>query len=285
MRMQEPGTVNARKQMLDVCGTRLAVTTSGQGPAIVCLHAIAHGARDFAKLAAHLGNRFTFIAVDFPAHGDSPAEADAPTAQRYAELLSATVDALGLTRFALLGCSIGGAAALCYAATHPGRVTALILCNAGGLQRGGLLARLVCNHFARFFAKGERGERSYAGKYRRYYERTVLPQKDAAWRREEIIADAYKTASVLRAAWQGFAKSDSDIRHLPRQVRCPVLYAWCEGDRINAWSRSKRAALTAPDHAVKLFKGGHAAFLEQPEAFEAAIIDFMQRSASGSLIK
>jgi pimeloyl-ACP methyl ester carboxylesterase len=101
------------------------------------------------------------------------------------------------------------------------------------LQAGGLLARLVCNHFARFFARGERGDRDYARKYRRYYERTVLPQKDAAWRREEIIADAYKTAGTLRAAWLGFAQSDSDIRHLPQQVRCPVLCAWCEGDRIN----------------------------------------------------
>jgi pimeloyl-ACP methyl ester carboxylesterase len=275
MRMQQPEAVSARQRMLDVAGTRLAVTTSGQGAAIVCLHAIAHGARDFAKLAAHLGNRFSFIAIDFPAHGDSPAEAAAPTAQRYEELLGAAVDALG----ALLGCSIGGAAALRYAAAHPERVTALILCNAGGLQRGGLLARLVCNHFARFFAKGERGERNYPHKYRRYYERTVLPQKDAAWRREEIIADAYKTAGVLRAAWLGFAKSDSDIRHLPRQVRCPVLYAWCEGDRINARSRSKRAALTAPDHTVKLFKGGHAAFLEQPAAFEAALTEFLEKAA------
>jgi pimeloyl-ACP methyl ester carboxylesterase len=278
MRMLER-EANAEKRMLDVAGTRLAVTTTGQGPAIVCLHAIAHGARDFAKLAAHLGHRFTFIAVDFPAHGDSPAEAAAPTARRYEELLGATVDALGLQRFALLGCSIGGAAALRYAAGHPERVTALILCNAGGLQAGGLLARLVCNHFARFFARGERGDRDYARKYRRYYERTVLPQKDAAWRREEIIADAYKTAGTLRAAWLGFAQLGSDIRHLPQQVRCPMLYAWCEGDRINAWSRSKRAALTAPNHTVKLFKGGHAAFLEQPEAFEAALTDFIGGAA------
>jgi 4,5:9,10-diseco-3-hydroxy-5,9,17-trioxoandrosta-1(10),2-diene-4-oate hydrolase len=284
MKMHER-EANAQRRMLDVSGTRLAVTTTGHGPAIVCLHAIAHGARDFAKLAAHLGNRFTFVAVDFPAHGDSPAEAAAPTAQRYEALLGAAVDALGLTRFALLGCSIGGAAALHYAAAHPERVTALILCNAGGLQRGGVLARLVCNHFARFFARGERGDRDYARKYRHYYERTVLPQKDAAWRREEIIADAHKTAGTLRAAWLGFAKSESDIRHLPRQIRCPVLYAWCEGDRINAWSRSKRAALSAPNHTVKLFKGGHAAFLEQPEAFEAALIDFMERAAIGSRIK
>jgi pimeloyl-ACP methyl ester carboxylesterase len=30
---------------------------------------------------------------------------------------------------------------------------------------------------------------------------------------------------------------------------------------------------------VKLFKGGHAAFLEQPEAFEAALTDFIGGAA------
>jgi pimeloyl-ACP methyl ester carboxylesterase len=279
MRMLEC-EANAQQRMLDVAGTRLAVTVTGQGPAMVCLHAIGHGARDFAKLAAHLGHRFTFVAVDFPAHGDSPAEAAAPTARRYEELLGATADALALARFALLGCSIGGAAALRYAASHPERVTALILCNAGGLQAGGLLARLVCNHFARFFARGERGDRDYARKYRRYYERSVLPQKDATWRREEIIADAYKTAGTLRAAWLSFAQPDSDIRHLPQRVRCPVLYAWCARDRINAWSRSKHAALSASNHTVRLFRGGHAAFLEQPEAFEDALTGFMKGIAT-----
>ena len=39
----------------------------------------------------------------------------------------------------------------------------------------------------------------------------------------------------------------------------------------------KRAALTAPNHTVKLF--GHAAFLEQPEAFEAALTNFMEKAA------
>jgi pimeloyl-ACP methyl ester carboxylesterase len=32
-----------------------------------------------------------------------------------------------------------------------------------------------------------------------------------------------------------------------------------------------------------MFKGGHAVFLEQPDAFEAALSDFMERAAIASL--
>jgi 4,5:9,10-diseco-3-hydroxy-5,9,17-trioxoandrosta-1(10),2-diene-4-oate hydrolase len=259
--------------MLDIGATKIAVMRSGQGPAIVCLHAIAHGARDYLKLAERLGSRFTFYAIDFPGHGQSPFDGIAPTPKHYTALLEGIVDGLGLKRFGLLGCSIGGATAIRYAAAHPDRVAAIALCNSGGMQKIGLLARIVCGHYARFFAKGVRGDRDYPRKFRRYYE-TVLPLAPAAWRRDEIVADAYKTAPPLHQAWQNFARPEADIRHLLPTLKCPVLFAWAKGDAANAWSRCKAAALTVPQHAIALFDGGHAAFLEQPEAFDAALLNF-----------
>ncbi|MBL6853035.1 MAG: alpha/beta hydrolase [Alphaproteobacteria bacterium] len=259
--------------MLDVGGTKIAVMRAGQGPAIVCLHAIAHGARDFVKLAERLGSRFTFYAIDFPGHGQSPFDGVTPTPRHYAALLEGVVDALGLKRFGIIGCSIGGATAIRYAAAHPDRVAAMALCNSGGMQKIGLLARIVCDHYARFFAKGERGDKDYPRKFRRYYE-TVLPGAPAAWRREEIVADAYKTAGLLRQAWQNFAKPEADLRHLLPAVKCPVLLAWAKDDKAVSWGGSKAAALTIPHHTVALLDGGHAAFLEAPEAFDAALLRF-----------
>jgi len=200
------------------------------------------------------------------------------SAERYAELLGAAVDALGLDRFALLGNSIGGAAAIRYAARRPERVTALALCNPGGLQRVGWLARLVCAHMVGFFAAGERGDPRFGPRFRRYYERTVLPTQTAAWRREEIIGTGYACARVMREAWESFARPDADLRDLVATLRCPVLYAWSKDDRYVAWSRSRKAARRAPRHRVVLFDGGHAAFLEQPGAFDAALLSFLDEA-------
>jgi 4,5:9,10-diseco-3-hydroxy-5,9,17-trioxoandrosta-1(10),2-diene-4-oate hydrolase len=276
MTIQQPAVQTPSPQVLliDANGTKVAVRRAGQGPAIVCLHAIAHGARDYLKLAERLGDRFTFYAVDFPGHGQSPYDGVAPTPAHYASLLEGIVDGLGLKRFGLIGCSIGGATAIRYASVHPDRVAAMVLCNSGGLQRIGLLARLVCNRYAAFFAKGERGDNTYPRRFRRYYE-TVLALAPAAWRRDEIVADAFKTAPLLRQAWQNFAKPEADLRHLLPTLRCPVLFAWATGDKAVAWGRSKAAALTVPDCTVQLFPGGHAAFLEAPDAFDAALLKFV----------
>jgi pimeloyl-ACP methyl ester carboxylesterase len=256
-------------------GASVHISRRGNGPAVVCLHATGHGKRDFARLAERLSDRFEIIAVDWPGHGSSPPDRDPASAARYAALLAGVVDGLGLDRFTLLGNSIGGAAAIIYAASHTERVAALVLCDPGGLQRVGLIARAVCRHMARFLGAGARGDRSFPRQFRRYYERTVLPRPEADWRREEIIASATAVSPVLREAWESFGSPDADIRHLPATLACPVLYAGSRGDAYVAWSRSKRAAMRAPMHRVELFDGGHAAFLERPQEFDTAFVSFM----------
>ena len=260
-------------------GTRLHGFRQGAGPVVLCLHATGHGARDFARLAGRLGHRYQFVAFDWPGQGESPREAMPASAARYAELLTGAVDALGLDRFVILGNSIGGAAAIIYAAAHRERVRGLVLCNPGGLQRVGLIARIYCRRMATFLGGGERGEKDFPKRFRRYYERTVLPKKAAAWRREEIIASANAISPVLREAWESFGRKDADIRALVPGLACPVLYAWAKKDFAVAWSRSKRAALRVPKAKAELFDAGHAAFLEQPEKFDAAFTAFMDALA------
>jgi 4,5:9,10-diseco-3-hydroxy-5,9,17-trioxoandrosta-1(10),2-diene-4-oate hydrolase len=267
--------ISPAEQDIAVGGTTLRIWRHGRGPTVVCLHATGHGARDFVRLAARLGDRFELVAIDWPGQGGSPRERIPAGAARYAELLAGVVDHLALSRVALLGNSIGGAAALTYAAAHPERVTALVLCNPGGLQRVGWLARLVCGHMARFVGGGERGDPAFPRRFRRYYERSVLPVAEATWRRDEIVAGAVAASPVLREAWQSFREPDADLRRLVPALSCPVLYAWATRDRYVSWGRSKRAAIRAPHHAIELFDGGHAAFLERPAEFDAAFVRFM----------
>ena len=269
--------------MLDAGGTSLAATRTGSGPPIVCLHAIGHGARDFVRLPAQLGGQYQVIAIDWPGHGASPPDAKPPTARRYAELLGGVMDALeaslGVSSAYLLGNSIGGTAAMRFTAEHPDRVRGLILCNPGGLQRVNFLARFICRWMASFFIRSVRGDARFASQFRRYYERDVLSAPEASWRREEIIATAEQVAPLLALAWEGFARKDSDLRHLAPKITCPVLFAWARRDRYIAWSRSKRAARAFPNHQVQLFDGGHAAFLEDPAAFAATLKQFIDASA------
>lgn len=261
---------------VDANGARIALMRRGRGVPIVCLHAIAHGARDFELLAQTLGDGFEIIAVDWPGHGRSPDDGHAPDARHYGDVLVAVLDALGLEKPILLGCSIGGAAALQVAAARGLRIGGLVLCNAGGLQGLTPVTRFAIARMVSFFRAGERGRTWFGGAYRFYYTKLVLPRAPAA-HRERIIAAGYAMAPLLRRAWESFARPDADTRALVAHVECPILFAWARSDRILAWPQSRRAALTAKNGTVALLRGGHAVFLEDVEAFAPVLRDFLNR--------
>ncbi|MCA6298455.1 MAG: alpha/beta hydrolase [Phenylobacterium sp.] len=260
-------------QLLEVRGATLNVIRCGSGPPVVCLHATGHGARDFDRLTQRLGGDFTFFSLDWPGQGDSQREAIPASAGRYAELVGGALEALDLKDAILLGNSIGGAAAILCAASHPDRVRGLVLCNSGGLIPVNLFIRMFCRHMARRFEKGAAGDPAFPAWFRRFY-RQVLPLPEAAWRREEIVAAGARTAPVLAQAWRSFAEPAADLRPVLKGLSAPVLFAWGLRDRILPWFLVRGLARRIPGARIALFDAGHSAFLETPEAFDAAFLDF-----------
>lgn len=272
---QEPVT------WIEIDGARVAVARRGRGTPVLCLHAIGHGARDFEQFSDLVGDTFEVIALDWPGQGLSPADGVPPTAAHYETIARRALDALKLERVIILGNSIGGAAALRLALSAPERVSALVLCNAGGLSAVTPFARFVIRQMTGFFGAGERGAPWFSRAFAFYYRRLVLPRAPARAQRDHIIASAYEIAPVLRAAWEGFAAPESDLRAQVKDVACPVFLAWAKSDRIIAWSRSKATAKKFRDRRVQLFRGGHAAFLEDPERFARAFRRFVRDKKLG----
>jgi 4,5:9,10-diseco-3-hydroxy-5,9,17-trioxoandrosta-1(10),2-diene-4-oate hydrolase len=257
-----------------VDGVRLAYDDEGVGPAIVCLHSIGHGASDFARLRARLRGRHRVLAVDWPGQGRSGEDRLAPTAARYADLLAGLLDALALERVVLIGNSIGGAAALRYAAAHPQRVERLVLENPGGLDRPDRLSRFVIGRMVRFFSAGVRGARWYPLAFAAYY-RIVLPNRAAALQRQRIVSAWFEIAPLLQQAWRGFGEPSADLRGLVSDIVCPVLFAWAVRDRFVQLRRSLPAIQRFPQARLERFRAGHAAHLETPDAFETAVERFL----------
>jgi len=268
----------AAPRYVTVGGVRLAFDEHehGRGPSIVCLHAIGHGAGDFALLCRALEDRYRVLALDWPGQGRSDPDSRPASAERYAQLLEAFLMATGVERPLLVGNSIGGAAALRYAAAHPGQVRGLVLENPGGLgPTDDLAARVVLRMMARFFEAGARGGGWFGVAFAAYYRLCVLQRAAAADQRRRIVASAYEIAPVLAEAWRGFANPASDLRDLAPRVECPVLFAWATRDRFVTLSRSLPAIRRVPNARVERFPAGHAAHLETPEAFAAAVERFL----------
>ena len=87
-------------------------------------------------------------------------------------------------------------------------------------------------------------------------------------------------APTLREAWAGFGQPAADIRDVAWSLDVPVWFAWAKNDRViplvfcrPAIAKMQRATLTT-------FSGGHAAFLEQPDAFAAGFASFASTLAN-----
>jgi pimeloyl-ACP methyl ester carboxylesterase len=259
-------------QQVRVDGVDLALHRRGAGAPLVCLHAVAHAAADFADFARRFADRYEVIAVDWPGHGASGPDPRPPSVRRYAQLLIALLDRLGIEPPILLGNPIGGGAAIRYASQRP--VRALTLCDSAGMLAVDWSARLACAAFAGLFARGARGAAWFRWAYSFYYRRIVLPSPAARIRRAEIIAAGPALAPLLRDAWRSFAQPDADLRAELEALRVPIWFAWAAHDRVIPYSRVKACIARCPGAQLSLFPAGHSAFLECPEEFAAGFERF-----------
>lgn len=283
MSLREESGVPAGSRMIDACGVRLAVSCEGSGPPVVCLHAIGHGGRDFEQFSALVREHFQVIRLDWPGQGRSQPDTQLPTAARYAELLADVLAPMRLISPIIVGNSIGGAAAIRYAASN--RVRALVLCNPGGLVPINPLVTGVCNAFSAFFAQGARGAWWFPRLFAWYYRLLILPSAEATAQRERIIRAGREIAPVLRDGWKQFGGRSSDIRDLAISLDLPVLFAWARRDRIISLGKSMSCIERMKAARVATFDAGHAAFLERPGEFVGEFLRFadsLPRLASSS---
>jgi len=103
-------------------------------PKILCLHGWLDNAASFVPLAPYLAD-FDLLALDFAGHGFS---SHRPEASRYYFTdnqfdIDAAMDELGWEQCHLIGHSMGGGVASCFAAAMPERVNRLVLLDSLGL--------------------------------------------------------------------------------------------------------------------------------------------------------
>lgn len=100
---------------------------------VVFVHSYAGNSKHWADQLDHLRSSRRALALDLRGHGSSTTPPDDDySIDSLAEDIEAVVDSLDLKRFVVVGHSLGAAAAIAYAGTHPGRVAGLVLVGAPG---------------------------------------------------------------------------------------------------------------------------------------------------------
>lgn len=277
-----------REHDIDIDGLRLHADVYGEqsvaGEPVVLLHGFTGSAAGWREVAEALAPTCPVIAIDIVGHGRSDAPADLARYQmrRVVDDLVAVLHALGHERACWLGYSMGARTALQVGVHRPDAVSALVLeSGTPGLATAEERADRVRSDEA----LAQRVEREGVEAFVDYWEsiplfasqRTLPASRQAAIRAGRTANQATGLANSLRGMGTG---AQEPLFQRLAEVRVPVLLLAGSLDaKFVAIGQEMARAL--PDGTMHVLPGvGHAAHLEQPEAFTALVLPFVRRVGS-----
>jgi 2-succinyl-6-hydroxy-2,4-cyclohexadiene-1-carboxylate synthase len=269
-------------------GVQLNVEMCGQGPPLVLLHGFTGSAESWRPHMAVWSEKFMTVAVDLLGHGasDSPADPERFGMDRCAEDLAAIFDHLGLARVNLLGYSMGGRVALHMAVTHPERVGRLVLEStspglAGPAERQARVA----------------GDEALASSIEQHGLEAFVDD----WSRLPLFASQARLPDAVRAGLRGERLRNNprglanSLRGLGTGVTPPLwerLKEVCAATLVIAGALDTKyvdlahamAAGLATCRLAIVPDAGHAVHLEQPEAFDRLVLEFLGEHSATEVV-
>jgi pimeloyl-ACP methyl ester carboxylesterase len=106
---------------------KISYTDSGKGRAVVLLHGFLGSKELWEQTRNALAKHFRVVCIDLPGHGQSDCFGYVHTMELMAKSVKAVMDHLKLKRYAIVGHSMGGYAALAFAELFPEQVRGLCL--------------------------------------------------------------------------------------------------------------------------------------------------------------
>src|SRR5437660_3492220 len=149
---------------------RLHYLYAGHGPAVLLLHGFAETSRMWQPLIPLLAEKFTVIAPDLPAIGDSSIPRDKIDMITSANRIHALVHSLGIEKARVVGHDIGLMVAYAYAAQFPAETEKLVVMDAFLPGVAGWEPIYNAPNIWHFRFNGEYPEKLVQGRERNYFE-------------------------------------------------------------------------------------------------------------------
>lgn len=244
-------------------GIEIDYAVSGRGMAVLLSHGYSATRRMWEGQHRALEGRYQVISWSMRGHGQTESPGD--PSQYSAELTVADMEALlrhlGAERAVVGGLSLGGYVSLAFYLTHPEMVRALVICDSG---------------------PGYRNAEARAGWNQRAHERAaeletrgldVLSGRSREMR--EAMGEHRSAQGLAHAARGMLAQRGSDVIDGLARVSVPTLII--VGDQDQPFlAPSEYMAKKIPGARLEVIPGaGHSSNLDQPEAFNRALSDFL----------
>ncbi len=253
-------------------GIELYYEEHGSGFPVVFVAGFTETALTWKPQRQAFASRFRIVTFDPRGHGrtEAPEEPERYSIELFVEDVRSLMDHLGLRRAHVVGHSLGGAIALRFALTHPERVGGLVMVNANSSAGTPEWSkRMMPRMRARAEAVRTGGMAAMANGM---ISRRLAPD-DLAEREREFLG--LSTVGIGHTATQvmPFLSSLGRAHELPH----PTLLVVGERDRMFV-RRSRLLEKRIPNsRRIVISEAGHAAHIDQPDRFNAEVLDFLTR--------
>jgi pimeloyl-ACP methyl ester carboxylesterase len=266
----------------------LAAGAARGAPSVLLLHGGGFDAAEFSYRYAvePLSHLRRVFAPDWPGYGGSDKPDLRYDLAYYARFLERLMDSLEIERAALVGVSMGGAAALSFALRSPDRVERLVLVASYGLGRdvpyGRLGYFLVHAPLAvdLVYTLLRRSRRSLRWGLRRIVHDPQVVSDELVEEARRLLNEpasgrAFRSFRKSEVAWGGLT---TDLSDRLGELVVPTLIVHGEHDRVVPLGWAQRAHERLPNSELCVLQGcGHWPPRECPDAFNRVLADFLAR--------
>lgn len=261
--------------MIETTTGPIACDDRGSGLPVVLLPSGAHDHHDYDELRDLLPDGMRSIALDWPAHGASPAGTGPATVARFADIAEELVERLAPGGAVLVGNSVGGFSATRLAIRRPELVKGLVIIDGGGFTGSPPHVRAFCALMSR------------PGFLRRIYPafsaRYMRARTDADRRSRDAGVATTRQDPGLKAVaelWASFASPEHDLRQEAAQITAPTLVIWGRRDPVIPPRVGRRIAATIPGARLELLDTGHVPHTTDPRGVADLLVPFALAAAA-----
>jgi len=249
---------------LDRDGVQIHYEVHGKGPALLLTHGFSATGEMWRGQLEALTPDFTVITWDMRGHGrsDYPADQGAYSEEATVADMAALLDAAGAQSAVIGGLSLGGYMSLAFHRAHPERTRALLIVDTGPGYKNDQ-AREGWN--ANAIKRAERYEAEGLG--------------DLSRASAEVRAASHRDATGLARAARGMlTQRDARVIESLPQIAVPAIVIVGENDTPFLAASDYMAAKIPGEKKAVIPGAGHAANIDNPQAFNAALIGFLKEA-------
>jgi 3-oxoadipate enol-lactonase len=252
---------------------RIAVDHLGSGSLVVLMHGIGGNRSNWRDQLAEFGRYFHAVAWDARGYGDSDDYDGDLDFGDFASDLARLLDHFHASRAHLVGLSMGGVIALDFVSRWPDRVTTLTLCDS--LPGFSHLSEEQRREFIRL-----RQEPLLAGKEPRDIAPAIAKSLLGKIPPPGVLESLVASMSALHK--ESYLKTIASLANYTRvlnleAIRVPTHVVVGAEDTLTPPATSREMARRIPGARFTIIEGaGHLSNIEQPVAFNSAVLGFLQ---------